>query len=214
MRSAGPIRYLALGDSYTIGTGASGLDANFPSRLARQLEDATGSTVELRNPAVNGFTTSDLIVNELPELERFKPDLVTILIGVNDLVQRSDEASYRTRLRRIYDSVGRLDLPQGRVVAISIPDFSIVPAAPSFGVPSQLHARTDAFNAVARQEASACGFPFLDLGDVSRAGVGRAGWIADDNLHPGDVQYAAWADYLWPQLRDAWVAAAVNSRSP
>jgi lysophospholipase L1-like esterase len=211
MQSAVSIRYLALGDSYTIGTGASGLDANFPSRLAHKLEEATGSTVELKNPAVNGYTTTDLIVNELPELERFKPDLVTILIGVNDLVQRSDEAGYRTRLRRIYDSVARLDLPQGRVAAISIPDFSIVPAAPTFGVPSQLHARTDAFNAVARQEASACRFSFLELGDVSRAGAGRAGWIAEDNLHPGDLQYAAWADALWPHLRDGWVAAAVKS---
>lgn len=214
MRSETPIRYLALGDSYTIGTGASHESANFPSRLARKLEEATGSVVELRNPAVNGYTTTDLIVNELPELERFKPGLVTILIGVNDLVQRSDEAGYRKRLRRIYDSVARLALPQGRVATISIPDFSIVPAAPTFGVPSQLRARTDAFNAVARQEAGACGFPFLELGDVSRAGAGRAGWIADDNLHPGDDQYAAWADYLWPHLSGAWTSVVEGTRAP
>ena len=210
MSSDTPIRYLALGDSYTIGTGASGPSANFPSRLARKLEEATGSMVDLRNPAVNGYTTTDLILRELPELERFKPNLVTILIGVNDLVQGSDEAGYRSRLRRIYDSVTRLGLPPGRVVAISIPDFSIVPAAPAFGRPSQLHARTDAFNAIARQEASAFGFAFLDLGEVSRAGAGRSGWIADDNLHPGDAQYAAWADFLWPKLRDAWTAMAAG----
>jgi len=211
MQAGVTIRYLALGDSYTIGTGASSLSANFPSRMARKLEEATGTTVEVRNPAVNGYTTTDLIVEELPELDRFRPDLVTILIGVNDLVQGSDEAGYRTRLRRIYDAVASLSLLPGRVVAISIPDFSIVPAAPRFGRPAQLRARTDAFNEIAQQEASLSGYPFLDLGEVSGAGADRAGWIADDELHPGDAQYAAWADYLWPQLRDAWTTVAAKS---
>lgn len=211
--SARAIRYLALGDSYTIGTGASELCANFPSLLADQLQQATGRAVAVRNPAVNGYTTADLIRDELVELERFKPDLVTILIGVNDLVQRSDEADYRARLRQIYEAVGRLGLPPGHVVAISIPDFSIVPAAPGFGSPAQLRARTDAFNRIARQEATEFGFDFLDLGDVSRSGADRPGWLADDDLHPGDAQYAAWADYLWPYLRDAWTAIAPANRS-
>lgn len=62
------IRYLALGDSYTIGTGASRESRNFPSRLATTLEEVTGVRVELRNPAVDGYTTNDLIRAELPEL--------------------------------------------------------------------------------------------------------------------------------------------------
>ena len=54
------IRYLALGDSYTIGTGASDESHNFPSILSGLVSKATGSRVELTNPAVNGFTTLDL----------------------------------------------------------------------------------------------------------------------------------------------------------
>ena len=75
------MRYLALGDSYTIGTGASDESHSWPSIIARRLN------AELTNPSVNGYTTLDLIRDELPYLERIKPDLVSILIGVNDLVQ-------------------------------------------------------------------------------------------------------------------------------
>ena len=41
----------------------------------------------MTNPAVNGFTTEDLIASELALVGRLKPELVTILIGVNNLVQ-------------------------------------------------------------------------------------------------------------------------------
>lgn len=198
------IRYLALGDSYTIGTGASRESRNFPSRLATTLEEVTGVRVELRNPAVNGYTTNDLIRAELPELEQFEPDLVTILIGVNDLVRGADEASYRLRLREIYERVGRRRLPSGRVVAISIPDFSVVPAAANFGSPPELRQRVDAFNLVAREEAGTHGFDYVDLTELSRSGAGRAGWIADDGLHPGDGQYEAWSHYIWQQVAERW----------
>ena len=82
------------------------------------------------NPAVNGFTTLDLIQKELGHVDRLKPQLVSILVGVNDLVQGRTPDQYRSSLAQIYDSVAALRLPAGRVVAISLPDWSVVPAAP------------------------------------------------------------------------------------
>src|SRR5258708_32035806 len=77
-----PLRYLALGDSSTIGTG-SGEQASFPARLRVRF---TGRReVVLRNLAVNGYTSQDLIEEELPQVGRFAPDLVTLAIGANDL---------------------------------------------------------------------------------------------------------------------------------
>src|SRR4030088_1985777 len=82
--TSNPVRYLALGDSYTIGTGATSETDNYPSILAARLTEATGAKVEVTNPAVNGFTTSDLIDNELGYLARLEPQVGSILIGVND----------------------------------------------------------------------------------------------------------------------------------
>ena len=58
------MRYLALGDSYTIGTGASSPAHSWPAIIAQRLRQQTGTQVDLDNPAVNGFTTLDLIKHE------------------------------------------------------------------------------------------------------------------------------------------------------
>src|SRR5436190_2531070 len=76
-----PERFLALGDSFTIGTGTSP-DRSFPAVLVGIWRDG-GARVELANPAVNGYTTDDLIADELPLVASFRPDLVTLLIGAN-----------------------------------------------------------------------------------------------------------------------------------
>ena len=69
------VRLLALGDSFTIGTGSSPSQA-FPARLAQRYR-AMGCDVELRNVAVNGYSTRDVIDLELAEIERFHPTMIT-----------------------------------------------------------------------------------------------------------------------------------------
>src|SRR5438270_2181828 len=80
-----PERFLALGDSFTIGTGTTP-DRSFPAVLVGIWRDR-GARVELSNPAMNGYTTDDLIADELPLVASYGPDLVTVLIGANDIVQ-------------------------------------------------------------------------------------------------------------------------------
>ncbi|TMG58296.1 MAG: SGNH/GDSL hydrolase family protein [Chloroflexi bacterium] len=193
------MRYLALGDSYTIGTGASDDAHSWPSIIAARLG------AELTNPAVNGYTTLDLIRDELPHLERVRPDLVTILIGVNDLVQGRTADQYRDSLNRIYDAVARAT-PK-LVIAVSIPTWSYVPAAAEFGGAQRVERLTDIFNDVARGEAEARDFGWVDIGPASTSGIGTDGWIAADDLHPGDAQYAAWAEAIWPVVRDELTSA-------
>jgi acyl-CoA thioesterase-1 len=144
------IRYLALGDSYTIGTGLEDEALNFPSLLARHLTDETGIDVALVNLGVNGYTTKDLIREELPIARSARPELVTILIGANDIVQGSDDATYHATLKQIYQAILELGLPASRVMAISIPDFSPLPAAARFGSRRHLRARIDALNDIAQ----------------------------------------------------------------
>ena len=157
---------------------------------------------ELTNPAVNGFTTLDLIRDELPYLERVEPDFVTILVGVNDLVQGRPPERYRESLTDIYDAVALLE--SARVAAVSIPTWSYVPAAADFGGREHVDELTRTFNEVACAEATTRGFTWIDIGPASTSGIGTAGWIASDRLHPGDAQYAAWAEAIWAVLQDAW----------
>jgi acyl-CoA thioesterase-1 len=201
------VRYLALGDSYTIGTGASSKSHNYPSILSARLTKTTGRKVDLTNPAVNGFTTLDLIQKELGHVDRLKPQLVSILIGVNDLVQGRTPDQYRSSLAQIYDSVAALRLPAGRVVAISLPDWSVVPAAADYGDPAALRRLTDTFNSIAKREADARGFTWVDITAASTSAMESPGWISSDRLHPGDAHYAAWADLIWEAVKKPWSSA-------
>jgi lysophospholipase L1-like esterase len=147
---------------------------------------------DLTNPAVNGYTTLDLIRDELNFLERIEPDVVSVLIGVNDLVQGRTPQEYRESLTTIYDAVsGR------QVVAVSIPTWSYVPAAADFGGAEHVDRLTHLFNEIARDQAEGRGYVWVDLAEASTSGVGTKGWIADDDLHPGDAQYAVWAEAIW-----------------
>ena len=206
MSDDGELVYLALGDSYTIGTGATHETRNFPSLLAGRFEAETGRQLRVVNPAVNGFSTIDLLAREIGFITRLNPALVSVLIGVNDIVQGRSAAQYRDSLVEIYEAVATLELPRGRVAAISIPDWSVVPAARSFGDPNHLKRRTDEFNAIASDEAQLRAFAWVDIGAVSRRGLSSGGWIAADDLHPGDVQYAAWADEIWRVIGPVWTA--------
>ena len=195
------IRYVALGDSYTIGTGLADLAQNFPSLLARRLTEETGIDVALLNLGVNGYTTADLIREELPVARGLRPELVTILIGANDIVQGSDLAAYRTRLAELYDAIAQLTLAAIRVLAVSIPDFSPLPGAAPFGSPRELRARIDAFNGIAQSEAASRGFGYVDITAISRENNHGNDWTAADGLHPGPAQHQAIADRIWAAYR-------------
>jgi acyl-CoA thioesterase I len=197
------IRYVALGDSYTIGTGLDDESQNFPTLLARRIIDETGVDVALANLGVNGYTTTDLIREELPVARRTRPGLVTVLIGANDVVQGSTEASYRTRLAEIYDALAGLGLPAARVLAVSTPDFSALPGAAPFGTARDLRMRVDAFNRISESEAAARGFHYADISAISREDSNGRDWLAADGLHPGPAQHRAIAAQLWTVLRPA-----------
>lgn len=187
----GPLTYLALGDSYTIGTGASSASRAWPALIGARLG------VEVVNPAVNGYTTADLIRFELPLLGQVRPRLVSLLIGANDLVQGSPESRYQKALRIIHDAIAAAG-PES-VLCVSMPDWSVTPAAGEFGEPEDIRRRIDAFNRIAREEARARHLLWADVSEVSRAGS-----LSADGLHPDDAQYAAWAAAIWEVVAESW----------
>lgn len=125
---------------------------------------------------------------------------MSILIGVNDLVQGRGLEQYRESLVEIYEAIPG----NAKTAAVSIPNWSLMPAAREFGDPARLRSQTERFNEVAQREATTRGFTWIDLTEVSSRETRSSTWIAADDLHPGDDQYAAWADVIWDVLKDEW----------
>jgi lysophospholipase L1-like esterase len=193
------MRYLALGDSFTIGTGTTP-DRSFPAILVTRWWD-DGHECDLRNPAVNGYTTEDLIREELPLVESYRPDLVTILIGANDIVAGVPEQRYRAQLRRIHERV-RAGAPAAARFGLPQPDWSLTPGGAAFGDPGRTARTIERFNQIAREEIESAGGAYIDIFPLMRAQM-RKGMTAPDGLHPSAEAYSEWAGALLLALREA-----------
>ncbi len=163
-----------------------------------RLWNGRGRSVELRNPAVNGYRTDDLVIEELPLVAVFQPTLVTLLIGANDIVAGSSDDRYREQLRTIHARV-RADAAAALVYALPQPDWSLSHAGASFGAPAAIAARIERFNAIAREEAERAGATYVDIFPLMREQMRRQ-MFAPDGLHPSAAAYAQWADALRDRL--------------
>ncbi len=85
------LTYVAIGASDTFGIGADDPQTeNWPTDLAAKL----GNGVQLINLGVPGITAHQAIKIELPVALDAHPDLVTIWLAVNDIIDNVPVASY------------------------------------------------------------------------------------------------------------------------
>jgi acyl-CoA thioesterase-1 len=187
------LRYVALGDSYTIGTGVRPPD-RWPDQLRAALGDEPGLEL-IANLGVNGYTSADLIRRELPALEALAPELVSVLIGVNDVVQGVPSAGYEANVVVILDALLER-LPADRLLAVAIPDYTVTPAGAEFGDPHQRHASIVAANAVMAAQAGLRGIAWIDIFDLSGRAADDPSLVAGDGLHPSGAQYALWVERI------------------
>jgi lysophospholipase L1-like esterase len=186
------VRYVALGDSYTIGTAVESADS-FPARLVR----AVPRLELVANLGVEGYTTGDLIRDELPALDGLAPGFATLLIGVNDVVRGVSVATYQANIRRILD-VLLGSVPPNRIVAVTIPDYTVTPAGADYGQPRARHDGIVADNVVLTRLAGDRRIAVVDIFDLSLRAAHDRSLVADDGLHPSGAQYALWVARIAP----------------
>ena len=193
--SVATIRYVALGDSFTIGTSV-GQNERWPDQLVAKVPE-----LELvANLGVNGFTSADVIAVELPQLHALRPELVTLLIGVNDVVQGVPEATYRRNVAAILDELVGV-VGARRILVVTTPDYTVTPAGVDYGDPATQSAAVRRNNAINTELALARGIAVVDIYDLSlRAALDRS-LVASDGLHPSGAQYALWVDRIAPAIR-------------
>lgn len=193
------LRYVALGDSYTIGTSVAQAE-RFPDQLVEALGDGSPGLSMVSNLGVNGYTSGDLIREELAPLDALAPDFVTVLIGVNDVVQGVPAERYEANVVVILETL-LVWLPAQRIVAVAIPDYTVTPAGANFGDPSRQSAGIAENNAIMARLAGERGIAFVDIFDISREAASDRSLVASDGLHPSGTQYARWVERLKPVVK-------------
>ena len=190
------LRYVALGDSYTIGTSVAPVD-RWPDGLVAALAGGEPSLDLVANLAVDGFTTADVIRRQLPALDALRPELVSLLIGVNDVVQGVELATYQANVTTVLDDLAGRAGPD-RVVTVAIPDYTVTPAGADYGDPALRHDGIVAANGVMARLATDRGIAWVDIFDLSERAATDRGLVADDGLHPSGAQYALWVERILP----------------
>lgn len=190
------IRYLALGDSYTIGEKVSPKD-RWPVQLARLLEKED-IQVDVTIIARTGWTVDELWEGIQADPPEGKYDMVSLLIGVNDQYRGYPVDGYREDFRFMLGKA--IEYAAGdpkRVVVLSIPDWGFTPFAGTQNT-EPISQQIDEFNTVNIEETRSAGAHYVDVTVISRMAMDDFELIASDRLHPSGKMYAMWAEKTLP----------------
>jgi lysophospholipase L1-like esterase len=194
------VRYLALGDSYTIGESVPA-EEGWPNQLARLLE-AEGIQTDVTIIARTGWTTAELWQGMQAQSIQSPYELISLLIGVNNQYRGYDIQEYREQFTFLLNkSIEYAGGDPNRVIVLSIPDWGVTPFAAGRDR-EQITKEINQFNSVNREEAEKAGVHYIDATSSSREAVRNTALIAADGLHPSGKMYAMWAEKTLPIVRD------------
>lgn len=195
------IRYVAIGDSYSIGEGATP-DESWPAILTRHLNE-NGLHVDLvANPSVTGWTTQQAIDRELPIFVQSKPTFATLQIGVNDWVQGVDEKTFRKRFTFLLDEMLALLPDKKRLLIVTIPDFGVTPTGGRYARGRNISEGLTRFNEIINEEAKKRGLKVVDVFPLSQWVKNDPSLVGPDGLHPSAKEYAEWEKIIFPAALD------------
>ncbi len=188
------VKYLALGDSYTIGT-AIGEKNAYPYLLKGRLEEEVDIKIAVDVIAKNGWTTGHLLEGIKDEQPSSDYDVVTLLIGVNNQYQGRSKAEYRAQFRELLkQAIGFAGNDARKVFVLSIPDWSVTPAGKGRdGVAREI----DRFNEINKQVADSLGAAYFNITPVSRTADGHPDLIARDGLHFSSEMQELWLNIIY-----------------
>lgn len=192
-----PLTYVAVGDSLTAGVGVSSYEQSYPYQLAQKISEQ-GYQVTLTPYAVPGAKTSDVIHSSLDQIIKIKPDIITLMIGVNDvhgnISKREFKENYETILKRLTTETN------AKIYIVNLPylggdDLFLPPYELYFDM------RTQFFNVVLKQLSATYGLDYIDLySETLQSAKHDTVYYAEDQFHPSSEGYTLWADIIYEYL--------------
>ena len=192
------IKFLALGDSYTIGESVAE-NERWPEQLAAALR-AKGKQVD--KPRIIGVTgwRTDQLKKAIEDANlKHSYDLVSLLIGVNNQYQGKSAESYAPEFEELLlTAVTLADGKKENVFVVSIPDYGFTP----YGKPKQkeITQAIDQFNVVNKSITQKQGIRYIEITDLTRQGLEKPEYVAADGLHPSGKMYSLWVERMVKSL--------------
>lgn len=198
IQAQAPLRYLALGDSYTIGESVKEAE-RWPVQLVKRWRNAGRAVADPHIIATTGWRTDDLRSAIKAAKLSNDWDMVSLLIGVNNQYQGRSADQYALEFESLVKEAIRLAGGRpDRVFVVSIPDYGYTP----FGQAKQkaITRALNQFNAINERITRAHKVTYVSITDISREGLEQPFLVAMDHLHPSGAMYTLWADRIFQQF--------------
>ena len=189
--------YVALGDSLTAGVGTEKYEYSYPYQVAQSLAGDT-RRVALEDFGIPGERTKGLLADVVPLAINEQPDVITILIGVNDIHGNISAAVFRSN----YDSIlSRLTKEtKAKIYIINIPFLG----ASSLMLPpyqAYFDYQTKEFNSIISELAAKYKLDYIDLYTPTVGLFKKPGsQYSADLFHPSASGYKIWAKIIYDSI--------------
>ncbi len=197
------VKYLALGDSYTIGQSVCET-CRFPIQLQDSLKKHTASNTTFTTDiiATTGWTTTDLknaITSQNPSSDY---DMVSLLIGVNNQYQNKPFSLYQQEFPELVNiAIAKAKGNKNNVIIVSIPDYAYTPYGQGTGNQSNISTQIQNYNSFASNYAMQVGIKFINITDITQQGTANVALVASDGLHPSSIAYSKFVERILPKAK-------------
>lgn len=188
------ITYVALGDSLTAGVGVENYVESYPYQIAQKISEKDKQQVNLKPYAVPGAKTNDVLPVLLEKTIKAKPDIVTVLLGVNDIHDRMSEDDFYSNYKVILERLTKETDAQIYVIAIpyiGAPNLILPPHS------SYFNKQTRSFNKVLEKLVEEYPVNYIDLYTTTLEYSKKKEYYATDLFHPSYLGYTLWAQIIY-----------------
>jgi len=189
------MKYLALGDSYTIGESVSELE-RWPVLLVQALRNRDLNYEDPTIIAKTGWTTDELRAAILEAKIDETYDLVSLSIGVNNQYRGRDADEYRREFGDLLQMA--LEFAGGdpkKVFVLSIPHWGLTPFAKGSDR-DKIVKEIELFNRIKNDETFFRNIDFVDITEISKMAAKKRSYTARDGLHYSGKMHLLWVDEI------------------
>lgn len=191
------LKYLALGDSYTIGQSVCET-CRFPEQLKAGLKkQLVENSFSITIIATTGWTTTNLILAINAQNPSSDYDLVTLLIGVNNQYQHKPFSLYESEFPALVTkAIALAKGDKSNVIVVSIPDYAYTPYGKGSAT---ISSEIEEYNAFAQNYCTQNNIEFVTITDITQQGLVNPNLVATDGLHPSELAYYKFVERILPK---------------
>lgn len=192
--NAESLTYVAMGDSLTAGVGTDNYEKSFPFLIAKNFA-ASGNDIVLKDRALPGMKTVDLKGDLLEQTIKDQPNVVTVLIGVNDIHGNISKSEFKSNYEEILSRLTKET--KAKIFVVNIPFIGGTNLL-KFPYNFYFDYQTKQFNEVVKNLAENYNVKYIDLYSQTVGAFKKEGdHYSTDSFHPSEKGYAQWAKIIY-----------------